>query len=46
MVFMETFYMQKYYCEVDWRWFQPGLISPVTWVRIPPPLLIGMSRKW
>lgn len=24
---------------VDWRWFQPGLMSPVTRVRLPPPQL-------
>jgi hypothetical protein len=26
---------------VDWSWYQPGLILPVTRVRIPPPLPIG-----
>lgn len=27
-------------CRIDWRWFQHGLISHSTWVRVPLLLLI------
>ena len=32
-------------CGVDWRWYQPGLISPLTRVRVPPPRLETLTAS-
>lgn len=41
MVALEISEATFLYRRVDWRWFQPGFISPATQVRILPLRLAG-----